>query len=211
MNRGAHAFTIKELAAVLAIILSLGFIVLIQLLPPGRRYGHHHEVRCVNNLKNIGLAFRIYATDNNDQFPGSFLLSNRTSVTLIPVWQVYAYLSNELSTPTLLLCPQDAKREPAKSFGRLLSTNISYFASLNAAGNTTNTFLAGDRNLEQNGRPLTGVFPLKTNTPLSWSRNMHRGQGNVALCDGSVQALNNGRLAKAIEAEDVATNLVAMP
>lgn len=47
-------------------------------------------VACVNNLKQIGLALRIYATDNNDFFPASIM-----------------QMKNELGTPKILVCPAD--------------------------------------------------------------------------------------------------------
>jgi hypothetical protein len=48
------------------------------------------SIQCVNHLKQIGLAARIYATDHNDEFPPD-LTSMR----------------NELSTPGILICPRD--------------------------------------------------------------------------------------------------------
>lgn len=48
------------------------------------------SIRCVNNLKQIGLALRVWATDYADRFPGDFLS-----------------LTNELTTPIVLVCPAD--------------------------------------------------------------------------------------------------------
>ncbi len=53
------------------------------------------SVVCMNNLKQIGLAARIYATDHNDKFPSDFML-----------------MKNELSNPRVLICPQ-APRQPS--------------------------------------------------------------------------------------------------
>jgi hypothetical protein len=214
MKANERAFTIKELAVVLAVSLMLAFLFLVKLLPPSRRYGCTHctqRIKCGNNLKNVGLAFRIYATDNNDQFPGSILLSNRTTIDSIAIWQVYASMSNELSTPKLVICPEDLKRQEAKSFGVLLTNNISYFASLSATGDNTTAFLAGDRNLQRSGRLLTGVFPLRTNALLSWSKDIHVEQGNVAMEDGSVQQISNQRLVGTIRDQGIETNLIIFP
>ena len=51
------------------------------------------RVSCVNNLKQIGLAARLWSTDHNDTFPPDF-----------------ASLSNELNSPKVLVCPGDARR-----------------------------------------------------------------------------------------------------
>ena len=48
------------------------------------------SINCVNNLKQLGLGARIYATDHNDTFPPSFLA-----------------MKNELSTPKILFCLSD--------------------------------------------------------------------------------------------------------
>jgi tetrahydromethanopterin S-methyltransferase subunit F len=54
------------------------------------------RIKCVNNLKNVGLAARIWATDNGDKLPKDFLT-----------------MTNELSTPKILICPSDPARTQA--------------------------------------------------------------------------------------------------
>jgi hypothetical protein len=48
------------------------------------------SIRCVNNLKQIGLGARIYAVDHDDTFPPDLLS-----------------IKNELVTPRVLICPED--------------------------------------------------------------------------------------------------------
>ncbi len=48
------------------------------------------SISCVNNLRQMGLAARIYATDNNGSFPRDFLS-----------------MTNELVSPHVLICPAD--------------------------------------------------------------------------------------------------------
>ena len=48
------------------------------------------SISCVNNLKQMGLAARIYATDHNDAYPPDILS-----------------MKNELVTPKILICPND--------------------------------------------------------------------------------------------------------
>jgi len=69
------------------------------------------RIRCVNNLKQIGLAIRVWAGDNNDKYPTSLIV-----------------MSNELSTTQILICPSDGARQPyAKiGFGKFQDDMTSY-------------------------------------------------------------------------------------
>jgi hypothetical protein len=53
------------------------------------------RIQCVNNLKQIGLAMRIWAGDHNDEYPTSLVV-----------------MSNELSIAKILICPSDKARQP---------------------------------------------------------------------------------------------------
>ncbi|HXT41026.1 MAG TPA: hypothetical protein VN887_13530 [Candidatus Angelobacter sp.] len=67
------------------------------------------RIQCVSNLKQIGLAARIWANDNNDVLP--------------PGWLA---MSNELSTPKILVCPADKGRTAAPNWTSLSAANLSY-------------------------------------------------------------------------------------
>jgi len=69
------------------------------------------RIQCVNNLKQIGLAMRIWMGDNHDKYPASILLA-----------------SNILSTTMVLVCPSDKARLPyAKlGFGKFQEDMTSY-------------------------------------------------------------------------------------
>ncbi len=67
------------------------------------------SINCVNKLKNIGLSARTYAVDNQNIFPPDFLS-----------------MSNELSSPKILVCPSDPGRQPAPDWSSLTPANISY-------------------------------------------------------------------------------------
>src|SRR5437588_1989216 len=60
------AFTLVELLVVIAII-----AVLIALLIPALNSAREHanRVKCMANLRSIGQAMKIYATDNKNQYP----------------------------------------------------------------------------------------------------------------------------------------------
>ena len=81
------------------------------------------SLACVNNLKQIGLAARIYANDQGDVFPASFVA-----------------MSNVLSTPKLLICPGDKARVAAKNWQEFGPANVSY-EFLNPGGSETNPYV----------------------------------------------------------------------
>ena len=62
------AFTLIELLVVIAIIAILAAMLLPALAAAKRKA---QKINCVNNLKQVGLAFRIWEGDNGDKFPMS--------------------------------------------------------------------------------------------------------------------------------------------
>lgn len=107
------------------ISLALGLVMIplmaAMLLPAlARAKGKAQTIQCVNNLKQIGLAARIWSTDHNEQFPPSFLA-----------------MSNELSSPRILVCPGDRSKTPAVSWSQFdPNQNVSYeFLTPNAKEN----------------------------------------------------------------------------
>jgi hypothetical protein len=58
------------------------------------------SIKCLNNLKQISIAFRAYALDNQDRFPSALL-----------------QITNELGTPMILFCPSDSAKQPAGVIG----------------------------------------------------------------------------------------------
>lgn len=88
-----------------------------------------------SNLKQIGLAFRIWEGDHNDQFPfnvsqtqgGTRELcepdSNGFEKNPVPIFMV---MSNELGTTRILVCPNDQTKQAAADFASLTANNISY-------------------------------------------------------------------------------------
>ncbi len=60
------AFTLIELLVVIAIIAILAAMLLPALAAAKRRA---QKINCVNNLKQVGLAFRVWEGDNNDKYP----------------------------------------------------------------------------------------------------------------------------------------------
>jgi len=74
-------------------------------------------IACVNNLKQIGLAARMWAADNNNIFPPDFIS-----------------MTNELNTPKILFCPADPSAVRVSDWSQLNPSSISY-RFLNPNGN----------------------------------------------------------------------------
>lgn len=169
------------------------------------------RINCVNNLKQTGLAFRLWSGDHNDRFPMSFYTNSSDTLKFPDATNLFRYfqvMSNELSSPKILTCPTD-DRVPAADFTQLANTNISYFIGLDGDEIQPAMFLAGDRNLTTNGVPVpAGIFTIKPSVKLGWTAKTHQGLGNVALCDGSVQELTGVSLAAA--ATNSGTNVMRL-
>ena len=210
-----QALTIIEVVVIVVIVAVIAAFFLLVLLPVLQAAKHGvKRINCVSNLKQIGSAYLVWEGDLNNQFPllafvedsdGGKLIRNDSAYV---VWQA---MSNQLSTPKILICPADTKRIIATSFATGFgNANISYF--LNSAA-TTNplTVLDGDANLTVDGVPVqAGILNLWTNRSIAWTKDRHNGHGNIGLADSSVlQVISNGL--NSAFAESPATNRLLIP
>lgn len=205
------AFTLIELLAVIAVMVILMALVI---SAAAKARDKSRKISCTCNLKQMGLSFRIFANDNGDAYPMSVSTNKGGSLEYAgtdEVFSCFRAMSNELSTPKILVCPADT-RKPAPSFSILSNANISYFVGLDAANAFPQTLLSGDRNLMTNGVPVGGgVLVLTTNLAVGWTAALHQGSANVLLGDGSVQPFRSARLQEQTAHSGVATNRLAIP
>jgi type II secretory pathway pseudopilin PulG len=186
---------------ILAIVAVLALLAVALLPALSNAKAKAMRIHCVCRLKNVGLAQRIFATDNEDLFPWERSLANATNQINFPdltglsageqVVRIYRSLSNELSVPKIIACPADV-RKSAPDWQTLTTNNISYFVGVSARESLPQTFMAGDRNLLLDGNELIGRVELTNGAPLAWSKEIHRLQGSVTMGDGSVQQLSSG-------------------
>lgn len=173
------------------------------------------RVQCVSNLRQTGLAFRIWEGDHGDRYPMAISETNGGAMEFtsgLNAFRVFQVMSNQLGTPRILFCPceSDKARFSATNFNYLSNSNLSYFVGLDADEAYPQGFLMGDRNIT-NGTPLKdGVLELTAGHPAGWTDEFHNKVGDVVLADGSSQELSSTGLRNAANAP-VFTNRLLMP
>jgi prepilin-type N-terminal cleavage/methylation domain-containing protein/prepilin-type processing-associated H-X9-DG protein len=189
-SRQVGGFTLIELLVVIAII---GTLVALLLPAISQAKLRAKRAACVNNLRETGLAFQIFAHDHHSRLPmqvpasdgGSASFARATSASAF-AFRHFQTLSNELVTPRMLICPADT-RLAADNFAALKNENVSYFVNVSAENGKSTSILAGDRNLTNDWAGDTSLLALDANSFLRWTHELHRFKGNVAFADGHVE------------------------
>ena len=225
-QRRAKAFTLTGLLITITVFALIAVIILPVL---NRQRATNCGMNCVNNLKQIGLAFKLWSGDSGN-YPMQVSVSKGGTMELVNSGMVsvhFLVMSNELSTPKVLFCPQET--DPAKKYATSFSqtvnpdfsaavpftsdNNVSYFIGVDAEdGLLSSRLLCGDWNLAIGGVPAKhGLYEVRTNAPVSWVGTRHGHKGNIALADGSVQQVNASGLQSLLIQTGVATNRLAIP
>jgi hypothetical protein len=209
------ALTLTEVLVVICVVAVLVLVILPGVIPDGPRKAP--RINCLNNLQQIGLAYRIWAGDHNGKFPMQVSVTNGGTMELTAdgknPWLNFLAMSNVLNTPKYLVCPSDKDRVGATDFTNGLSAkNISYFVGLDADTNHPQMFLSGDDNFAIGGVPVrSGLLELSTNASITWTAERHVNGDNIGRADGSVSSVSNSQFANLLRQTGVATNRLAIP
>ena len=127
------------------------------------------QINCVNNLKQIGLEFRIWEDDHHDKPPFEVSTNDGGVKELVTVkdglrqngYLIFQCMSNELRSPILLVCPQDKSKTIAKDWASLSDANVSYIF---LASNSSNALMMC---------PIDGNILFEDGTVLEKSTGRH--------------------------------------
>jgi prepilin-type N-terminal cleavage/methylation domain-containing protein len=216
------AFTLIELLVVIAIIAILAALLLPALAAAKRKA---QRINCVSNIKQVGIAFRLWEGDNGDRYPMAVsTLQNGArekiytagntpngTPTTYGLTNVFVVMSNELSTPKILYCPSDSARSATTNFPSLANDNqsFSYFVCGDAMETYPQMIMDGDRNIgtsiQNTPASSTNVLGVAWggagNVWWAWSTvDLHLRVGNLGMADGSAQQVTVAGLQTALGA-----------
>lgn len=170
------------------------------------------RINCVSNLKQIGLAFRMWANDHDEKFPMQLSASGTNGGTMEfnlsgEVWRHFQIISNEINTPKVFVCQEDKKRSRTGDWGAFSNnSHLSYFVGLDADETMPQTILSGDRNvISPTVKPVKGVLNITTNDRVEWTKAIHKEAGNIGLADGSASQATSLQLSKQFQVALVST------
>lgn len=207
-DRRPRAFTIVELLIVIAIV-SFIAALLLPALTGAKAKGKAAD--CISRMRQIGIGFRLWANDNDGQFPWQVPVSKGGSGGIMALdadpaafgvpfdWtDNFRAASNELVTPKILACPSDDRKTAHDKWATLDGwRHISYFLGYEAHESKPQSILAGDSSVSGalGGHDLVWNTFVGSSIDANWHNNPRHGrQGHIVLTDGSVHQTSTEQL-----------------
>lgn len=208
--RADRAFTRLEILVVVGVLMLLALVCLPLLANTSLR---SNQISCLNNLRQIGVAFQAWGTDYDDRRPWFVPMDeggSRSHPLRNNAYIHYSFLSNHIS-PEVLVDPVDPRKRMARTWDDSPYTGflnpsfrnnaVSYMVGSDAYPWAGNTVLVADSTVEFNGFgscPSGGglaVGILLTDPPSyrGWTNGGHGIVGNVLLNDGGVETMGRER------------------
>ena len=205
------AFTLIELLTVIAII---GIIAALLLSALSRANARAKRIECVNNLRQSGLAFQMFANDHGGKFTTQVSTNDAGSLEFVTAgyqivgrrfyfsYQLFRPLSeNQLLTPNVFACPADLQRWAATNFSRFDNWNLSYAIGIKANPGNPNATLLADWTLPachlDPPNPTIGNIHYPYDAQhASWGPLLHAYKGNILFADNHVEESYDAVLAE---------------
>jgi len=184
------------------------------------------RINCVSNLKQIGLAFRMWSGDHTEKFPWAVPTADGGILPTPPppagspivpsTAHAFRAASNELTSPKVLACNGDPGSSKASSWDQTVPggyqiaavnnhyPNLSYFFGHEADEVKPQTILSGDRNViriggtVQTADQVLQFMAAPQNTDAYWDIGIHKTAGNIGLGDGSAHQMTANGLQKQV-------------
>ncbi|MGE9289543.1 MAG: prepilin-type N-terminal cleavage/methylation domain-containing protein [Puniceicoccales bacterium] len=193
----SRGFTLIELLAIIAVI-GILFGIVIASMSSSRSSAS--RIKCMGNMRQLGLAMRMYANDHHGYLPkpqGNFLSENHPSVSwMIMVGEYLNLRFPEINQDTFFLCPEALNTYPGGNARRTYAINAAGTDGKTAANLMTFEDPARTALLYDSASASTidgySVFGINTfEQNIEWR---HDDGANVLMVDGHVEHLKRSEV-----------------